>query len=306
MVSRGMTKTAISALVTCGLTLGIAAGAGAQVHTDSDGYRWHTDESTGKIRHCAHYGPNGDLYYLGKPRRDLDPSYLCPGEINPTAAEPEKRGVGEAIKGFWDKGKEQIDKGKERVNEIKDAFNLESLKEKFSAHEQPWCHEVRPGTNCIEYLPPAVSASGAGGGTTINVHSPTTAETDPFDSVYDNYQAPAASRYGKVIGRAVKQKAERDRRKAEHRRLLSTLDRHEGRTGGPKAKSDYRAAVGEQTKSPARSVPTWRKPPVQVIKPTKNYAVKPTDYSRPRAKPNNRPCPYGAGIGGMICAMGMY
>lgn len=187
------------------------------------------------------------------------------------------------------------------------------------AVEQPWCHEIvnpLPPVNCIEYIPPAASASGAG--TTINVHAPAAAEADPFDSVYDNYKSPTASRFGRVIGRAIKQKAERDRRKAEHKRLLSTLDRREGRTGAPKTGSAHQAAVGAAVaphKTPAPSG-TVQPPPfysaaeqarvkeivkerrakiemqkkqwaeqtkayqrAKAAKP-KSYAVKPTDYSR--------------------------
>ena len=351
MDSRGIAKTTIRTLGICGLALAVATSAGAQVHTDSDGYRWHTDKSTGQKRHCAHYGPSGDLYYLGRPRRDgeLDPSVICPGEINPAAAEPEKPGLVDKARGQWEKAKE-------KASEIKDAFKnpfkgfeeftgdkspeaeeelpwrqparssastrsyersakerpkqpcekvgfavagenciawcfevddpypgkncyvrdawfaekrkAEELEKKARgaessvrrtktvslplplhpaqpAGEQPWCHEIvnpLPPVNCIEYIPPAASASGAG--TTINVHAPAAAEADPFDSVYDNYKSPTASRFGRVIGRAIKQKAERDRRKAEHKRLLSTLDRREGRAGAPKTKSAHQAAVG--------------------------------------------------------------
>lgn len=154
------------------------------------------------------------------------------------------------------------------------------------AGEQPWCHEIvnpLPPVNCIEYIPPAASASG--GGTTINVHAPAAAEADPFDSVYDNYKSPTASRFGRVIGRAIKQKAERDRRKAEHKRLLSTLDRREGRAVEHKrqraiAKSSTPPATRSRPTQPTGSTPRWRQPPVQVIKKPKSYAVKPTDYSR--------------------------
>ena len=195
--------------------------------------------------------------------------------------------------------------------------------------EQPWCHEIvnpLPPVNCIEYIPPAASASGAGGGTTINVHAPAAAEADPFDSVYDNYKSPTASRFGRVIGRAIKQKAERDRRKAEHKRLLSTLDRREGRTGAPKTRSAHQAAVGaavapHKTLAPSGTV---QPPPfysaaeqarvkeivkerrakiemqkkqwaeqtkayqrAKAAKP-KSYAVKPTDYSRGGSRSGKR------------------
>ena len=425
MDSRGIAKTTIRTLGICGLALAVATSAGAQVHTDSDGYRWHTDKSTGQKRHCAHYGPSGDLYYLGRPRRDgeLDPSVICPGEINPAAAEPEKPGLVDKARGQWEKAKE-------KASEIKDAFKnpfkgfeeftgdkspeaeeelpwrqparssastrsyersakerpkqpcekvgfavagenciawcfevddpypgkncyvrdawfaekrkAEELEKKARgaessvrrtktvslplplhpaqpAGEQPWCHEIvnpLPPVNCIEYIPPAASASGAG--TTINVHAPAAAEADPFDSVYDNYKSPTASRFGRVIGRAIKQKAERDRRKAEHRRLLSTLDRREGRTGAPKTRSAHQAAVGA-TGAPHKTLApsgTVQPPPfysaaeqarvkeidkerrakiemqkkqwaeqtkayqrAKAAKP-KSYAVKPTDYSR--------------------------
>ena len=278
MDSRGIAKPTIRALAICGLALGVATSAGAEqqpfamstgsphLHQDSAGNYSTTDEAGNKIPCNA---------------EDNSGFVICSTE------NPEKRGVREAVKGFWDGGKEQIDKAKEKLNEFKDALNLESLKEKFSEHEQPWCHEVRPGTNCIEYIPPAASTASTGSGTTINVHAPAAAEADPFDSVYDNYKSPTASRFGRVIGRAIKQKAERDRRKAEHKRLLSTLDRREGRTVEHKrqraiAKSSAPPATRSRVTQPTGSTPRWRRPPVQVIQKPKSYAVKPTDYSRKR------------------------
>ncbi len=268
MEGAGIAKTMIRSITICGLVLAIATAAGAQtVHTNPDGSRWYAG-SDGNMIFCGGYAPDGK--YVSCPGDDLSekPGLMDKAkdqwgkakeklqEWNPLKKVDALKEEFAADDRPWRHetrnprpDEEPAERGfLEKVKSL--PGNVKQRVKNLFTPDMPWCHEIgnplhrSPPDNCIEYIPPAANVPDTGKTNTINVHLPAVGTADPFDSAYESYQTPAASRYGRNVGRALARKAERERREAEHRRLLSTLDRREERTAEPKVKSGYQGAIG--------------------------------------------------------------
>ena len=264
-----------------------AASASAQkVHTSPNGQRFYFDQSGENIIYCG--GHDADGKHVPCPSDDLPFGMSdCQSETNWL-----KRKACEA--------QQQFKKAKEKVQEVKDTYNLKVL-DGFSS-------TMPPAEDCLLNCAGNTHASG-------DVHDSLQDSGEAAQLARETMND--AERFIKEatanIGRAGREKDAQERQEREdrqHRELIATLDKQEGRTAGTPDRSSYQAALdarvvpretqggtsrGQVRKRPPISGATYDCRPGSSLytpgacarlgfapskKPTKSYAVQPTDYSK--------------------------